>query len=701
MDRESSPRLRRSPPSSINHCMDRSDTQVRNLEEADASQTYSNTAESRMAERTAAQDAPSFLSRYPKVAGATGTTSSRPTPVDQPRKYRINKKSSHTINSSWQSEDESLLDQVLEQERLAWLTGSPTLGKEVLGDSDEHGGRTNINFIDHEEHAKVDASQSNEVNLSSSSRTELPRRSFFMEGSMNEGSKAVASTWHNTQASSIRTNDVDSGNESEATPRPSIAGSTSSSIDINEFKPLPATPSTFKTTIKRFGQKLKQKDPGRLPVTDLMIADSFPNQSRQQQRKGLRISVSSWKIFSGATSDTESKASSIAEEDDNHSVKTNNTARTLRSMVRKPRAQTNTSQKAVLDDRKRKAEIAYAEQFGATNKKQKQKVPSTDSSSISAQPTTVRRRVPSKVAAVTTAHSIIRPANQGSGFDSQSYSLSQHEAPVADFSVTEPLPQFSHSRTSSRNSDRSLNSDTDRSKRSSRSELEKENQQLRSMLRESQSQAHIRQAVRQSYKPHSFRSAQLSDQQEKRRRPSSSSNWQIHEDSCSSADEKQYRGQSVSSRRSKSRSPSRDTKSPLERAQQENGRPAPSASSSQKIDLGRTILSAVSGNPQPSYDTATMKQRGNTARPQRTIELPRPLSMVLEGVEDDNGCDSGENMGNESTRSSSKRKARASYDGTTDGEEDDRKQKKFSTMVSRAGETGSKETQWQWPEDVF
>jgi len=707
IDREQSPSHRSSPSPTPSQeiTMNRSSSRIQEAEGAMDGVTCPNSVPRSTTKVTSPQNAPSATLH--SASAIHLTISPQFTPAVPLRKYRVRvNKESHTTVTSWQQDGESLLDQVVEQERQAWLTESPRPSdlEQTHGDTSSRP----TDSSDHEDHNAVDVTQADDPNLSREAQLQRSRRSLFVEGSMNEGSKAIASTWHKTEAFPVVAPDADSDNESESTPRSSLAGSRRSSIDINEFKPLPATPLTFKATIKAFGQKLKQRDSGCSSPVRRSIPSS-PEKERkqpeQQRRRGLRKSVTSWKIFNNSMSDAESGTTTDADDGDDNSVKTDTTARTLRSIISKPRAKLDSPQKAMLNDRKRKAEIAYAERFGTANKKQKQNAVPPDSSFASAfstEPTTVRMRGSSRPAMVNTNQSTVRRISQSSDVKSHSSSRAQLPAPMVEPSASEqlasePLPRISHPHSSSQSSAQGSNSVIDGFKRTSRSKLEKENQQLRGLLRES-TLAHVRRSASQSGKASGARSIH-SENDEGSGGFGPSSNWHIHEDSCSSATETQARGRTKSARRSGSRSPTQTPKPSTDRMDENKGRVSPSAPPLPETQPARSALSPV-GNAQPAYSAATTKRCGVTSRPPHVIELPRPLSMVLEGVEDDSERKTGKDACDENKVSSSKRKIRSSYGGMADGEDGEQEQK-FVTMVSRSGARGIKGTQWQWPDDVF
>jgi len=246
------------------------------------------------------------------------------------------------------------------------------------------------------------------------------RRSKFMEGSMNQRSVALASSWHENAVNS--SDDASADTESDATPRPLRDLRPSNSMEREDVEPMPISTTTPKQGFSRFrgtSSKDGEKTKAALP---------------KKARKGLKKSLSTWnfhhlgekmKIFGGSTSDLTPKAANDA----------NSRQNKLSSIGENIH---------VLNERKRKADIAYAAQFGL--KKQRSNIGlSEDSSRPIATPghastsntTSRRRRVSSPLAT----------------------------APSVD-----------------------CQSETDLRKKPSRRDLLKENQRLRELLRESQSQ---------------------------------------------------------------------------------------------------------------------------------------------------------------------------------------------------------------------
>lgn len=409
----------------------------------------------------------SYLSQRPTASGL-GLNSDSTGGAEVPRKYRLNKLSFSRDSHLWQTQDEPSLNQILEQERNAWLAQSPT-------DLDSRS--QTPNSPSNHSQPSTHTTRSHQVchsNQLSPAGSPPKRKSCFQEGSMNEGSRAVASTWNtshpvHTPGHRRRYRSIDLRDD-EGTPRASAASraSTSSSIDISEFKPLPATPSTFRNTIKRIGQKVVNSKPAHA----LEHITAAP-QSEKKPRRGLKKSMSTWKIFSNSASDTED-ASNLTTDDESYNSKT----KTYSSKTIKPkRSLTNNapSQKEILDERKRKAEIAYSEQFGTTRKKQKQtsthsdyddRLSEWDEASDSAATTGKGLRT---LSSLRTVRSVLRrPAATSEVHPNQgSRAIDSSAIPAPD-----SRPKFPrHNRSQSRDSNQGLESDADHLKKQSRSTL--------------------------------------------------------------------------------------------------------------------------------------------------------------------------------------------------------------------------------------
>ncbi|RMD41715.1 hypothetical protein DV735_g3420, partial [Chaetothyriales sp. CBS 134920] len=174
---------------------------------------------------------------------------------------------------------------------------------------------------------------------------DITHKAKFSEGSMSARSAAVSSTWAQLGARLSESSDINSGDPDADSPlrpagRPRGAGG---SLEVSEFLH-PTTPSTIKRTLNKLGSHFKSSSDDSLLST---------NEPKQTKRGGLRKSLSSWNLHLGERmhffgSSTQDLA--------NHRSTT-------------PTKKQTVVDTELLDDRKRKAEAAYAEQFGT--KKQK------------------------------------------------------------------------------------------------------------------------------------------------------------------------------------------------------------------------------------------------------------------------------------------------------------------------------------------
>ena len=258
---------------------------------------------------------------------------------------------------------------------------------------------------------------------------QAPRRSKFLEGSLTERSHAVASSWYEHDSASEDSSDSDANLRSSRDTRESA------SFESTERKTLPPTPATTK---KKKLFKLKSS------IKSSEDSESVEVQAMPKKR-GLRKSLSTWnfhnlgdkmRIFGGSTNDLTPKAAKPE--------------KGKQSFVQTPA-------KDILDERKRKAGEAYAQQFGL--KKQKSNSGIANSAhpsqvSVNTKPSSLKRRT----------------ASSSSRTPSSSYRNRISSATSAYSFASD-----------------NISSDLDNSKRPSREELEKENQQLRNMLRQSSS----------------------------------------------------------------------------------------------------------------------------------------------------------------------------------------------------------------------
>jgi hypothetical protein len=263
-----------------------------------------------------------------------------------------------------------------------------------------------------------EAEAQHQSNLHGSSK--IDRRSKFLEGSMNDRSVAVASSWYH---------DSTSGSEGVDEPHAFLANETDTDSDAtprasNQRPPAPAPPTTRKSMF-RFGG-------GRRSDESARTVEEAPKHAKE--RKGLRKNISIWnfreKIFGGSGSDANSETST-------------QTTSEKREGAQKDKKTGAVADIDILNERKRKAEEAYAQQFGV--KKQKSNIGQPVAST---------------------------PAN---------------EAVVEEKRPKTPT-LFRRKRDQRTPSDHKRAAEAlDAHKRLSRKELEKENQQLRTLLRETQS----------------------------------------------------------------------------------------------------------------------------------------------------------------------------------------------------------------------
>jgi hypothetical protein len=252
----------------------------------------------------------------------------------------------------------------------------------------------------------------------------LTRPSKFAEGSMNDRSAGVSSTWQ--EHSSIASiSDIDASDD-DTTPR---ASPLCSSVDLSEFNPQPIAAPTLAQRLFKFGTKAKSKEP---PKPDSSKVEPEPHTVKK--RKGLRKSMSTWTLHSD-----KKKAAS--------SVDLNNF-----SPQKTPAAIAQARECDLLNARKRRAEEAYAQQFGMKRRK------SNVGLAVGDQPS-------NQTSAATQVESCAKPALSTRR---RRLSWSSSTTATTDVDMFDGL------------------SDVDHQKRPSRRELEKENQQLRAMLRQQQ-----------------------------------------------------------------------------------------------------------------------------------------------------------------------------------------------------------------------
>jgi hypothetical protein len=269
-----------------------------------------------------------------------------------------------------------------------------------------------------------------ETVLNESSPRMEARKSRFVEGSMNDRSTGVSSIWSSSQEN-IHNQSYSEDEDSGATPKASRRSTDSlSSSDLNDFRPSPATPATLKQRLAKFAHGLRPNEPSSTEQN---------HETKTPKRKGLRKSISTWSFHFG-------------------------------DRVKFFGSQTNDStnihaneQLSTLNDRKRKAEEAYAEQFGT--KKQK----ANDGF-----------QVENKNATIRAAPRTLKKRSVSAGRTSTTH----RRRDVSTSTVVPPMDPADLS-----------DSGIDHYKRQSRRELEKEVHQLRALLRESEAQHRAAQKV--------------------------------------------------------------------------------------------------------------------------------------------------------------------------------------------------------------
>lgn len=263
------------------------------------------------------------------------------------------------------------------------------------------------------------------------------RTSKFSEGTMTDRSNGIASSWQEHGARVSESSErASEDSDSDLTPRASrLSRDSGSSYDVSEFRPAGLTPGTIRQRWSRLTSNLRSHEDTPKPVE----LDNKP------KRKGVRKSISNWnfhgigekmKFFGASDHDLAQADSPVKKQQD--------------------------AEKEVLNERKRKAEEAYAQQFGTKKQKSNDGIAAKDRqpSREKSLSRTLKRRSVSAGDTITSAGTAIRRY----GSPSSKSARPQDPADVLD------------------------ETDHDHRKRTSRRDLEKENQQLRAMLREQQAQ---------------------------------------------------------------------------------------------------------------------------------------------------------------------------------------------------------------------
>lgn len=480
------------------------------------------------------------------------------------------------------NDDNNSLIQSIHEERRAWSRSSTDSGftdNHIFQDLTYH---DNLSYD-----ADIDrASLSNRSDLSITSRASTTSRtSHFREGSMNETSRALASTWFDHSNLSMPS----VNNDQDHALRPSIDShaSTELAVDRKEFGPLKDSSSILKKTWKRLSRTstvLSSVDTNSVGPVSAEEQGSIKVSSQETvraSRSGLRRSISSMKLFTGPTIDADESETdtNIAMTEALAIGNRSQRMRTVKSMksfkrikparnvartdatqagntlrLRTPRSRRTTAtydlnatvtQSSVLEERKRKAEVAYAEQFGTVKRVKNNTMttaqPQTSSLGESDLDATIKRPGWSRAALRTVKSAFDKVGNNRHDVeattpgtnnsmaqrmstlldpaslvddDQLTPKLEKRLPPIptvparityelADTSLSASVPHSvaqeykttrSHTRTSSRTSHASsassttANTELDRSKQRSYSQLEKENQQLRALLREKEAE---------------------------------------------------------------------------------------------------------------------------------------------------------------------------------------------------------------------
>lgn len=431
---------------------------------------------------------------------------------------------------------------------------------------------------------------------------DLPsRNSKFAEGSMTDRSAGISSSWiENASMSTTSGDDSDDNSTPRASPQ-------RSSLDTDDFKPIAVTPGTFKQRLARLGSAFKSSRHPSKPEADPQDA---------KKKTGLKKSMSLWNLHNIAAKSKNAAQSTVD----------------LGTMGAQPQKTTMNSDLDLLNDRKRRAEEAYAQQFGM--KKRKSNVGLAEP--IPEPPQT-------KPAHTRDDRTITRRSMRSS---TSTRRLSHSSSAVA---LTDTEYSDSHS-------------DVDFHKRLSRRELEKENQQLRAMLRQQQ-EAQLTQPSRPNLEKNRASSDTSTANQEKK----------------------------TPSKRKTSRStakdippipsiPDRIALQPLTNSRNQprsaNTNPAATASINNTPNVNNNATSTLEPKP-------TETNNSNINPTKRTLvaaPLPRSVPMILE--EDEEGVENRTPV----------RKQSLTMDDMA----------KFKQLTpSHVRLHGLKREQWEWPDDIF
>ncbi|EHY54993.1 hypothetical protein HRR83_005749 [Exophiala dermatitidis] len=431
-----------------------------------------------------------------------------------------------------------------------------------------------------------------------------PRNSRFAEGSMNGRSAGVSSTWpEHSSISSL------SGAESDndTTPRGSPQRS---SIDLGEFAPPAVTPATLRQRFFKIGSAFKSHEHTKTQ------GEREPHPEKEKKKKGLRKSISLWNIHGiGGKKKHGGSTSDLA-----------------------PQATLEDTTLEVLNDRKRRAEEAYVEQFGPKRRK----------SNIGQEPEGNEQELRKTPSA--------KEAPQGSRRGSKTPTRTRRMRRSSSVEIPTDSDLLA------------THSDLDHHKRPSRRELEKENQQLRAMLRQQQYEATL-----------DPNHAKL--QSEPKRS-------QQHDETGTGGQPEVTPGKPSGKKHNPSRRPQDVPPVPPVPQMPErvvlknlsNARNQPQGKNNTNNDSNSNANSTSNSNV--SKDAETLKGMGiNLLTSAPAMGLPRPVSIILEEDEE------GEN------KSPAPQRVRRLEPSDV---EKRKMQEQFALQVK-----GIKREQWEWPEDVF
>lgn len=268
-------------------------------------------------------------------------------------------------------------------------------------------------------------------NSDANSLSRSTRSTKFVEGTMTSRSGPIASTWSDLECATSESEADET--DLETTPK-AVRTRRSNSFDLRDFQPPALTPSAIKRTLFRRGHEKKNKEPD--------VRKKIPHEEAKADKPKKRIRKSMSKLhFLGEKMKIFGTSSQDLPEQNKNDV-----------------ALSSDTETSVFAERKRKAEAAYAEQFGY--KKQKDNAGLVNTADSLNTDETVNSHGNQKYDSSTVRR-------RGGSTKSRRISTGSINA-VAGLARQDSV------------------SSHDIRKRPSRRELEKENQQLRALLRDAQ-----------------------------------------------------------------------------------------------------------------------------------------------------------------------------------------------------------------------